>query len=219
MQNKKLIWIAAAIVVVLGGIGIFFLQGPGGSLATIGNTSMRSLLESGASQKCTFSNSNSNGTIYVGAGKMRGDFTSKSGDVAAQSHMIISNNIAYVWIEGTPIGYRMPFENLTAGGGAQNDQGIDADAKVATNCEVWQANETSFTLPTDITFSEVSAGAAGGTVPTAATSSSSGASTGTGANAGASATTQTYAEQQCAACNTITDSTAKAQCKASFDCR
>ncbi len=213
MNNKLWIWIAAAVV-VLGGIGIFLMQGPGGSLATIGNTSMRSLLESGASQKCTFNNSNSNGTIYVGGGKMRGDFTSKSADVVAESHMIITNNIAYVWIDGTSQGYRMPFEDLTPQGNAGGDQGIDADAKVATNCENWQASDTSFTLPTDITFNSVSTGASSGATPTAPAATTSSSS---GASAGASA--QTYAEQQCAACNTISDATAKAQCKASFDCR
>jgi hypothetical protein len=216
MKNK--LWIlVAVIVVVLAGVGIYFLQGPGGNLATIGNTSMRSLLASGASQKCTFTNENSNGTIYVGGGKMRGDFSSKSGEVAAQSHMIITNNIAYVWIDGMAQGYRMPFEDMTAQG-ASNGQGIDADAKVATKCESWQASDVSFTLPTDVTFSEVSAGAQNGAAPTTPTATTSSTS-GTSVKAGADTSAQTYAEQQCTACNMITDATAKAQCKASFDCR
>jgi hypothetical protein len=183
-------------------------------LATLGNTSLRELLSANISQKCTFDNGEASGTLYVGVSKMRGDFTSKSGEASStQSHMIISNNIAYVWIDGIPMGYRMGFEDLATNSG-QNG-GVDADAKVATKCESWQAIDTAFALPTDVTFNEV------GTVPSAATQNSNttsgNASATTGASAGADAN-MTYTERQCAACAMITDKTARAQCVASFDC-
>lgn len=201
------IWVAVAVVVV-GAAGFYFMQG-GGGLSTLGNTSLRSLIASNASQKCEFSNADSNGTIYVGAGKMRGDFASQAGGVEAQSHMVIANNIAYIWLDGSTQGYRMPFEKLSATSSAQSG-GIDADAKVATKCENWQATEVSFALPTNVTFMEI-----GAQMQVPATTGAS-----TGASAGANtAAPQTYAEQKCAACNMITDATAKAECKASFDCR
>src|SRR3569623_566933 len=147
MQNRNWIWIIIAIIVVLLA-ALFFLKGGVGGLSTLGNTSLRSLLASNASQQCSFDNGQSSGTIYVSAGRMRGDFAVKSGEASAQSHMVISNNIAYVWIDGMNQGYRMPFEDLSASSSNKQSGGVDADAKVATKCGPWQANDSSFTLPT-----------------------------------------------------------------------
>ncbi len=211
MNKNLLLGIGAVVIIAAAGV-FFFMNGGAQGIATLGNTSLRELLSANVSQKCTFDNAESSGTIYVGAGKMRADFTSKSGEAAAVSHMVISNNIAYVWLDGVPQGYRMNFENLSGQGGAQVG-GVDADAKVATKCEGWQATEDTFSLPTDVTFSEV------GAAPQAATQNSTSASTNTSTDASAAAkTNMSYYEQQCAACNMITDAGAKAQCIASFDC-
>lgn len=198
-----------AIIVVVA-VGFYFIKG-GGNLATLGNTSLRDLLASGQSQKCTFDNGQASGTIYVGAGKMRGDFSAKSGEENSQSHMIISNNIAYVWVEGLGQGYRMPFESLS-GQGAQANGGIDADARVATKCEGWQAIETSFELPANVVFSEIGAPAANTNTNTQP-AATSGEQSSTKVKAEMS-----YYEQQCAGCDMIPDATGKAECKASFDC-
>jgi hypothetical protein len=148
---------------------------------------------------------------------MRGDFSSKTGETTAQSHMVIANNIAYVWIDGMNQGYRMPFENLSAS--SSNNQaagGVDADAKVATKCGAWSATDAVFSLPTDISFNPV--GAPAGDLTPTTSGTTSGASAGAGAGAAGTVPTGSYYAQQCAACNAITDSTARAQCIASFDC-
>lgn len=212
--------IGLAVVIVAAAVaGYYFIgQGSGSTvLSTIGNTSLRSLLAGVSPQKCTFDNGQSIGTIYVANGKMRGDFESKTETVTAKSHMVISNSISYVWLDGMKQGYRMAFDDMAKGNSTQG-QGIDADAKVATKCESWQANETVFTLPTDVTFNEVG-------MPPAQTNTTpaQGASTGAGASAGANASgkvpsAQDYMAQQCAACAAVTDPSAKAQCMAVFDC-
>jgi hypothetical protein len=212
----KNIWIWVVIVAVVVAAGaFFFMKGGIGNFTAMGNTSLRSLLSANSSQKCSFSNAQSSGTIYVGDGRMRGDFTSKAGDATAQSHMIIANNIAYVWIDGTNQGYRMAFEDLKAGG-SNTSGGIDADAKVATDCTSWQANEASFELPASVSFNAL------GTTPAQQTSTTTSQGSNTsGTSAKASAGTEgtlSYHEQQCAGCSQIADATGKAQCKASFDC-
>ncbi len=220
MQNKKLIFGVVAVIIVVVGAALFFMNGGTRGLTTLGNTSLRTLLTSNMSQKCSFSNADSSGTIYVGGGKMRGDFTSKADQGSAQSHMVIDNNIAYVWIDGTAQGYRMPFENLSAANGGKTG-GVDADAKVATDCTPWQATEASFTLPTDVTFNALPNAASAQTQTQTQTNTEATGANATG-SAGAGATTDTnmsYYEQKCAACNALTDATAKSQCKASFDCR
>lgn len=210
---------AAVLVVAAAAAGYYFMTQSGGStvLSTMGNTSLRTLLAGVNPQKCTFDNGQSTGTIYVAGGKMRGDFESKTEMMTAKSHMVISNSISYVWLDGMKQGYRMAFDDMAKNNGSQGE-GIDADAKVATKCESWQANETMFTLPTDVTFNEVG-------MPPAQTKTTpaQGASAGAGASVGASASgkapsAQDYTAQQCAACAAVTDPSAKAQCMAVFDC-
>ena len=134
--------------------------------------------------------------------------------------MIISNNIAYVWIDGISQGYRMPFEDLSASSSTKAAGSVDADAKVATNCGAWAANDSVFTLPTDVSFNPVGA-PAGDMAPTTSGSSngsSGGASTGTSGSAAGTAPEGSYYAQQCASCSAIIDKAARAQCIASFDC-
>ncbi len=216
-MQKNWIWIAVAVIVV-GLLGYFlFAMGGASSLSSLGNTSLRSLLTSNATQTCTFTNSQTSGTIYVSAGRMRGDFSSKTGETTAQSHMIISNNIAYVWVDGLAQGYRMPFEDLSASSSNKANGGVDADAKVATNCGPWAANDSVFVLPSDISFNPIGA-PAGDMAPTSSNTSgqTSGSANVSGSASGSA--TQSYLAQQCAACNAITDKTARMQCVAHFDC-
>ncbi|MES2006642.1 MAG: hypothetical protein V4436_00875, partial [Patescibacteria group bacterium] len=131
-MNKTLVWIIGLVILVAAVGGFFFLNNTPGGITTLGNTSLRSLLSGTTSQKCTFNNGDASGVIYVSASRMRGDFTSKAGEVTAQSHMIITNNIAYVWIDGMSQGYRMPFEDMASTSGKNNNTGVDADARVAT---------------------------------------------------------------------------------------
>jgi hypothetical protein len=215
MQNKLII--GAVVLVVIAAGAVFFMKGGTGSFSTMGNTSLRALLSSNASQKCSFNNGDSSGTIYVGAGKMRGDFTSKTEGATAQTHMIISNDIVYVWLDGTAQGFRTAFSDMKPNSTSQG--GVDADAKVATDCTSWQATESSFELPANVTFMAAPS-ANTGTMPQGsaggdAAHTDASAHTSAGASAGA---TMDYHAQQCAACNMVTDPTAKMQCKASFDC-
>lgn len=157
-MRKNWIWIAVAAIVVIGGGALFLMNGGAGPFASMGNTSLRSLLSANTTQKCSFDNAQSTGTIYVATGEMRGDFTSKVGQASAQSHMVIANDMVYIWADGTPVGYRMAFDDMKPGGASS--PGIDADAKVATDCTPWQAEAASFTLPTTVTFNAAPAAAA-----------------------------------------------------------
>jgi hypothetical protein len=213
-MQKNWIWIVIAVIVI-GLLGYLFLGKGLGGLSTLGNTSLRSLLTANTTQTCTFDNGQSSGTIYVSAGRMRGDFAGKSDTTEAKSHMIISNDIAYVWIDGMNQGYRMPFESLSASSSKNQTGGIDADAKVAAKCGPWSSNDAVFSLPTDVSFNPVGA-PAGDMMPT--TSNQGSTSDSSAGAAGGTMPAGSYAAQQCAACASITDANAKAQCIASFDC-
>ena len=109
----------------------------------------------------------------------------------------------------------MSFDSMNSGKGGSPD----ANANVDYKCQPWSATETKFTLPAGVNFQDMTAmmQQAKTAAPAPAAASGTGASAGTSATGAAKV--QTYAEQQCAACNSITDAGAKAQCKASFDCR
>lgn len=225
MKNKNILIGIAAVAVV--GIGAYLLIGKG-SLPSITSpssqqTTLKALLAAGINQTCTFTSqtpeSSSSGQVYIGGGKMRGDFTSVTAGKTTESHLVVSNGIAYLWIDQPLQGFRMSFDSMNTKSGMGSGS-VDANASVDYKCQPWNAIETKFDLPAGVNFQDMSAMIEQAAKMQAQTGANAGASApAAGTAAGASAGTQSYAEQQCAACNMITDANAKAQCKASFDCR
>ncbi len=222
MKNKNILIGVAAVAVV--GIGAYLMMGKGVLPSIMSpssqQTTLKALLAAGTNQTCTFTSqtaeSSSSGEVYIGGGKMRGDFTSVAAGKTTMSHLVVSNGIAYLWIDQPLQGFRMSFDSMNG----KNGSSMDANATTDYKCQPWNAIETKFDLPAGVNFQDMSAmieQAAKMQAQTGANAEVSAPAAGTPTGAGASA--QTYAEQQCAACNAIPDATAKAQCKASFDCR
>lgn len=179
MQNKTIVYVVAGVVVV-GVIGwvLFGMKGstgsPQGTGAPTGGEeqaqgspmSMKGLLTSGVSQKCTFQNgvagAQSNGTVYVTAGHMRGDFASVAGGQTMTSHMITDGTTAYVWTEGTAQGVKMSFENVGAQSQGSGQSGVDVNAAVNYNCSPWGVEQASFQTPAGIDFVDLSTMMQGG---------------------------------------------------------
>ncbi len=124
------------------------------------NGSMKDLLARGGSHKCTFSqevdNSKSTGTVYISGKKMRGDFATleTTTNMNMESHMISDGEFAYVWSAAMPMGMKMKIDMGTES--PENvSQGMDYDQKLDYSCEAWVADETKFSVPTEIKFSEL----------------------------------------------------------------
>ena len=146
---------------------------------------------------------------------MRGDFTSVAAGKTTVSHLVVANDISYVWIEQPLQGFRMSFATMSGQNGGQGS--VDANANVEYKCQGWSADEAKFDLPKDLQFQDVDA------MKKAAMDAAAGAGVKAGVSAGAGATgaptAEQYAAQVCATCDMVTDATAKAQCKAHYDCR
>lgn len=215
MKNKNIL-IGVAVVAVVA-LGAYLVINKTVMLPSLGSkqTSIKALLAAGTNQNCTFTTTNgessSSGEVFITAGKLRGDFTSVTAGKTTKSHMIVSNDIAYVWIEEPLQGFRMSFESM----GNTKGDAVDPSAETNYTCRPWNAEESKFSLPETVNFQDMTAMMK--QAAQASTSLPKPAGTGTGAAAGANI--QSYAEQQCAACDMVSDATAKAQCKASFDCR
>lgn len=209
-------YIIGAIVIIAVALGIWLFSGqslPGGvsnsasPVAGTQNTSLKNLLASQSPQSCTFSTAaaqtSSQGIVYVAGGKMRGDFTSTVDGKGVKSHMIVMDNTSYVWSDAMPQGVKMSFDTMATQTGNSPQGSVDPNATTNYDCSSWSTDVSMFVLPAGITFQDLSNLPASGSAGTSATGSA-------GAGVGAS--------QQCAACNQITDSNAKAQCLAALHC-
>ena len=214
-MNKNILLIIGGIVVV-GGIAAYFVTGnhSNSGMQSVsptnetGQRSLKELLSSGATQKCEFSDTasslSSEGIVYVGGGKMRGDFTAVSSGKTIKSHMVVAGQDTYVWMDGMTTGFKMsidtskaPYQKSTTG----VQQGIDVSKKINYHCSPWSSDSSLFDLPGSVTFNSMADVAVpGNTVP--------GSSTGG---------TQNVKAIQCGACSGLSEPQ-KSQCRAALSC-
>lgn len=121
--------------------------------------SLKDLFTSGVSQTCTFSvGSESTGNVYVANGKMRGDFTVNAADKVITSHMISDGKTSYVWMDGEKTGFKMAFDvsNASPVPEASASTTVDLNKKFDYNCTPSVSDASKFSLPTDVTFTDMS---------------------------------------------------------------
>jgi hypothetical protein len=128
--------------------------------ASVESGSLKSLLASGSSRKCTYSTSqdgyNSNGTVYVYNGSMRGDFTATVSGKETTSHMINKDSTSYIWTDGSNMAFKMSFDPNSATNQSTKQTGsVDLDKNYDFNCESWSGDSRMFDLPAGVTFSEL----------------------------------------------------------------
>jgi hypothetical protein len=119
---------------------------------------IKSLLSSGKSQKCTYSSNlesaSVSGTLYVANGKMRGDFASGTEQAKISGHMIADGGFSYVWTDTSKQGVKMAIDlEQQLAGFLANNQTLDINQTFAYTCQGWTGDGSVFTLPSDITFS------------------------------------------------------------------
>jgi len=209
-MNTKLVGILIGVVVVGAG-AYYFLQGEenpgdtnGAETTEVQSGSFRSLAGASTPQKCTVENTaggyTSSGVVYVTPGQMRADFTSSgtpSGTV--ESHMIVKDNVSYVWSSAAPQGIKMTITSGTTGTAADVPGGFSYDDQVNYRCEAWSPNQSVFELPSEITFMDMAA------------MMKSPGSAGAGAE-------MTGSAEQCKACDSL-DGAQKAQCLVALSCK
>lgn len=121
--------------------------------------SLRNLLGAGSSQVCTYEDTNTKtqGTIFVGNGRMRGDIVAQTSGDTVNSHMISDGKFVYIWTDGSAEGVKM---SLAKTGDNQENgntgQTVDLDREVNYDCNGWQLDNSKFTLPS-IQFQDMSA--------------------------------------------------------------
>lgn len=218
-MNKNLAVVIGVILLVAIGGGAYMLKGKSSTTAPSTSSaspksetalkSLKDLLLSGIPQKCTFTDKTENaemdGVTYVSGGKMRGDFNSKTEGKMVTTHMIADGKTNYMWTSDQKTGIKMMFdpkstETKESGqstgqpqAGTETNGGVDLNKNQSYNCSPWGVDNSMFTPPADIKFTDYSAMFA----PTG--------KAGTGVNPG------------CSACDSLEGDT-KAQCKTALKC-
>jgi hypothetical protein len=173
MQNKALIYGVVAVAIVILGAGAWMVVGKGGSSMSTTtpngtqdtatqtkNTTLKNLIGMSGSQKCTFSKvsaqMNSSGTVYVANGQMRGDFTTSAAGKTTESHMIVKDNMSYMWTSASPQGFKMSFDAVATQSDANPEPSLDPNADVEYTCSAWSADASLFAEPANVTFRDMS---------------------------------------------------------------
>lgn len=166
-MNKKVILITT--VALLLALGIFFLL-KGKQNASQDNSSpasvsksIKDLIASGVSQKCTFTDNTGSSlqesVTYISNKKMRGDFTSTVSGKIVKSHMIVVDTTSYIWTDGDINGFKSTFTDSTQSNDSNTNQipsGIDVNKQGDYKCSAWVVDESYFVPPADVKFTDFS---------------------------------------------------------------
>lgn len=212
-MSKNAIMALVGVVIVAGAGWYFYSQKDGvsmtGSNSETAMGSLKDLMARGSS-KCTVSNtvenSVSQGVVYIGDGKMRGDFTSTMTNPAMtiESHMISDGEFVYTWSSSMPQGIKIAVSATEGQSSAPESDTVDLyNAQVSYDCDSWSVDTAMFELPSGVTFTDLSSMMK--SMPGAGANVQGGASV--GANA-----------QQCAACD-MAPEPQKSQCRAALKCQ
>lgn len=123
--------------------------------------SLRSLLAIGQNTMCTFTSTaggiTSSGTTYIGSnGDMSGNFSSTTSSGTVASYMVMKGGMSYAWSGNQ--GVKMNVAEMNANSAtSSNGQSVNLDSQVDYKCEPWVRDESKFTLPTSVTFMDLSA--------------------------------------------------------------
>lgn len=167
---------------------------------------LKGLMAQAPNQKCTFQDTETgnSGTMYIGAGKTRGDFSSKLNTGALLvSHMITTNNDVYIWTDTEKTGFKMSLAAMDSvpESGKQN---VDINKQVDYECSSDTPAASLFVIPPTIKFTDYSSLMQNmGSTLEATTSGAP--------------KTQDLRTQQCAACAQL-PTAQQVQCKAALQC-
>lgn len=169
----KKVLIAVVVIILLAAGYFYYSRSKSGSVpgtmtgekVTGGMMSIKDLIAAGVPQKCTFTSTNESGsnegTNYISGGSVRGDYTNNYNGKTTATHMISDGKITYVWTEGEKTGYRMtvpeasPQEN-TNGEKSPATGEANLSEKLDYKCSAWVPDNSLFTPPTDVTFTDFS---------------------------------------------------------------
>src|SRR3989344_6582040 len=171
-KSTPLIAVGIAIIIAVLAGGYFFLnkksQAPQESSVTSQEqksetgflkSSIKSLLAGGKNVMCSVryptGDQSTEGKIYVSGKNMRGDFNMTISGKAMESHMISDGTYMYSWSSETGQGVKMKIDQ-TEVKASPTSESVDIDKEVDMDCSSWGVDNSKFTIPADIQFTDMS---------------------------------------------------------------
>ena len=171
-KSTPLIAVGAAIIIAVLVGGYFFLnkksQAPQEPSVTSQEqksetggikSSIKSLLSGGKNVTCTVkypsADQTAEGKIYVSGQKMRGDFNMMVSGKAIESHMISDEAYIYSWSSEAKQGVKFKVDQTEAKA-SPTSESVDIDKEVDMDCSSWGVDNSKFSIPPDIQFTDLS---------------------------------------------------------------
>lgn len=168
-MNTKVLAVAAGIVILLGIAG-FMVMNQNKAIQTntasdkkaenSTSSSLVDLLALGKDYRCTFTYDDgevkTDGTVYIASGKIRNDFTTSSSTGPKETHIIRNGDDNYIWGGDMESGIKMTMKIEDVAANAQANQYVDLNAKHDYDCQAWSVDQSLFTPPSDIKFTDYS---------------------------------------------------------------
>lgn len=214
-RKNQIIATIALIVIIVLGIGGYLLYGQNSKLTNNSTTqapaptknpsleaSITDLFTSGQSKICTFDTKTdkgeTSGTVYVTKDMAKADFTMTDNGKSTATHLIRNGNLFYIWGDSFPTGIKMTMDvnEMASKMNSTNYAAFNPNDKVSYSCKDWSVDNSMFTVPANLKFTDLSS-----MMPK---------TTGTIMPTGTEKQTQTNP------CATISDATAKAACESAL---
>jgi hypothetical protein len=127
-------------------------------MKTTEKKSLKDLMAMGDHQACTYTDekTGSTGTIYIGKGDVRGDFSSQVNGKTVQSHMIENATDMYIWTDEQKQGMKVSLTAAKKVAGNVDMKTIDLNQTVSYSCKAWSIEPGSFDVPSEVTFQDFS---------------------------------------------------------------
>lgn len=168
-MNTKIIGVVAALILLLGAGGLYLSQNksanktsetPTPTKTESKSSSLMDLLNLDKNQRCTFkttaSGSSTEGTVYIAAGKIRGDFKTTVNGKDEEMSLIRDGDMNYIWGSSLKTGIKMKVSLEDLSKNQQTSGFIDANNKLEYNCMPWDTDSSLFTPPSNIKFTDMS---------------------------------------------------------------
>lgn len=176
---KSLIWVLGIVVI---GVGAFFIVKnkdgqdmvkddfaevlPQGDEPSDNSRMMSfsSFVKEGGTYKCTVHQNvgdmESNGTVYMDTGNLRGEFSTIAEGKTINSTFILKDGYSYGWSSMGSIGYKVPIDENTGTVSGTAESGTYTfayDTVGSYECNPWTADSSFFVVPSTITFVDIGA--------------------------------------------------------------
>ncbi len=176
-MKKNILIPAAILIVILLFVGFYFWKSNSSPVENgkVGIAGTKEQKETGLTQKaslktlmgmknqeCTFTDkeTGSSGTMKVGNGRMRGDFVSMTDKQTMHTHMISDNKDVYVWMDELQSAMKISLssmEEINSKALANAPKTVDLNRQVDYSCKSSTPKDSDFQVPTDRTFTDMSA--------------------------------------------------------------